>query len=190
MMPTSTLATENAVLLIIDPQEKLLPKVFEPERVAKNTILLLRFAKIVGLPVVTTTQYEKGIGPIVDSIRQELPEGPVFDKVTFGCFDDPLFRPRVEENGKTRKTLILTGIESHICVAQTALGALEHGFHVHVASDAVSSRTEWNWKTGLARMQQAGAIISSTEMVLFEIMKRSDAPAFKQILPDLKEPVV
>jgi len=85
--------------------------------------------------------------------------------------------------------LILSGIESHICVFQTALGALELGYKVHVASDAVSSRTEWNWKVGLDRMRGAGAVISSTEMMIYETLKKSDSAEFKAILPSLRRPV-
>jgi nicotinamidase-related amidase len=90
---------------------------------------------------------------------------------------------------RSRNALILSGIESHICVSQTALGALELGYNVHVASDAVSSRSEWNWKICLDRMRDAGAIISSTEMIIYEILKMSDSAAFKAILPDLRRPV-
>jgi nicotinamidase-related amidase len=83
--------------------------------------------------------------------------------------------------------LILSGIESHICVAQTALGALETGYNVHVASDATSSRTQWNWRIGLDRMKAAGAVISSTEMIVYEVLKRSDSAEFKAMLPCLRD---
>jgi nicotinamidase-related amidase len=185
-----TLHLENAVLLVIDPQEKLLPKVFQSERVTANIILLVRFARQVGLPMLVTTQYEKGIGPIVQPIRKEIGDQPTWDKVEFGCLNNPQFAGRLEgQRASGRNTLILSGIESHICVAQTAIGAIQGGCNVHVASDAISSRTEWNWKIGLERMKQAGAVISSTEMVIFEILKRSDSRHFRAILPDLKEPV-
>ncbi len=85
-----------------------------------------------------------------------------------------------------RNTLLLCGMESHICVTQTALGALREGYLVHVASDAVSSRTEWNWKIGLERMRAAGAVISSTEMMIYELMRSSAAAAFRELLPHLK----
>jgi nicotinamidase-related amidase len=188
-MKTFKVSQENAALLIIDPQEKLLPKVFQPQRVIDNMVLLIRFANIVGLPVIVTTQYKKGIGPIVEDIERELPQTPIPDKLEFGCFSNTGFRDHLAKLDGSRKTLIVSGIESHICVAQTALGALEHGYHVHVASDAVSSRVEWNWKIGLDRMKEAGAVISSTEMIIFEVLKSSNSDAFKRILPDLKDPV-
>jgi nicotinamidase-related amidase len=188
-MKAHTLSQENAVVLIIDLQEKLLSKVFEPGRVTDNAILLIRFARITALPLIVTTQYAKGIGPIVEDIQKELPEVSPLDKVEFSCFNNRAFRKRIEQVDRSRNALILSGIESHICVSQTALGALELGYNVHVASDAISSRTEWNWKMGLDRMRGAGAIISSTEMIIYEILKMSDSAAFKAILPDLRRPV-
>lgn len=188
-MKTRTLSEENSVALIIDPQEKLLPKVFEPGRVTSNCILLIRFARIAGIPLIVTSQYKKGIGPIVEKIRKEIPEESSIDKVEFDCFKNASFIKRMEQLDKSRNTLILSGIESHICVAQTALGALERGYNVHVASDAISSRTEWNLNIGLDRMREAGATISSTEMIIYEILKRSNSPEFKAILPDLRDPV-
>ena len=188
-MKTRMLSQENSVVLVIDPQEKLLPKVFEPERVTSNCILLIRFARIAPIPLIVTSQYKKGIGPIVEKIRKEIPEESPLDKVEFSCFNNPAFIKHMEQLDKSRNTLILSGIESHICVAQTALGALERGYNVHVASDAISSRTEWNWNIGLDRMREAGATISSTEMIIYEILKRSDSAGFKAILPDLRGPV-
>jgi len=185
-MKQNMLSPQNAVILIIDPQEKLLPKVFEPERVTDNIILLVKLAYIMGLPLIVTTQYAKGIGPIVERIREKLSEQSFLDKVEFGCFNNKVFTEHVGQLAGSKDTLVLAGIESHICVMQTALGALEHGYAVHVASDAISSRTEWNWKTGLERMKTAGVIISSTEMVIYEILKRSDSAQFKEILPDLR----
>jgi nicotinamidase-related amidase len=188
-MRAYALSTESSMLLVIDPQEKLLPKVLQPERVTANTILLVRFAQVVGLPMIVTTQYKKGIGPIVEEIQKEIPGQSSIDKVEFGCFNNPGFLKHMEQTDRSRNALILCGIESHICVAQTALGALERGYVVHVASDAVSSRTEWNWRIGLDRMREAGAIMSSTEMIMYEMMKRSDVAEFKAMLPHLRRPV-
>jgi nicotinamidase-related amidase len=180
------LAPETSVLLVIDPQEKLLPRVFEPERVTANCILLIKLAHVMGIPLVVTTQYERGLGSIVEAIKGAFPELTPLDKVEFGCFNNARFIKRMKAFGYSRNTLVLSGIESHICVAQTALGALERGYHVHVASDATSSRTEWNWKVGLDRMRTAGAVISSTEMILYEFLKRSDSAEFKAMLPYLR----
>jgi nicotinamidase-related amidase len=186
-MNSNLLSPETSVLLVIDPQEKLLPGVFEPERVAANCILLIKLAHVAKIPLVVTTQYEKGLGKIVEEIRVEFPELIPFDKVEFGCFNNDRFMDRIKAFGHSRNTLILSGIESHICVAQTALGALETGYNVHVASDATSSRTQWNWRIGLDRMKAAGAVISSTEMIVYEVLKRSDSAEFKAMLPCLRD---
>ena len=106
-MKSPLLSKENAIFLIIDPQEKLLPKVFEPARVTANIVLLIRFADIAGIPLVVTTQYEKGIGPIVEEIQREMPGQSCLDKVEFGCFNNPEFLKRIEDTGKSRNCLIL-----------------------------------------------------------------------------------
>ena len=185
-MKSHLLSPETSVFLVIDPQEKLLPKIFEPERVTANCILLIKLAQLTKIPLVVTTQYERGLGKIVEQIQEECPESNPFDKVEFGCFNNERFIDRIKAFGHSRNTLVLSGIESHICVTQTALGALERGYNVHVASDATSSRAEWNRKIGLDRMRAAGAVISSTEMIIYEILKRSDTAEFKAILPHLR----
>jgi nicotinamidase-related amidase len=139
--------------------------------------------------MVVTTQYKKGIGPIVEETAGEIAGESPIDKVECGCFNNPTFVKHLEQFSSARNSLILSGIESHICVTQTALGALERGYNVHVASDAVSARTPWNWQVGLDRMKQAGAVISSTEMAIYEVMKRSDLTEFKAMLPQLRRPV-
>ena len=105
----------------------------------------------------------------------------------FSCFGSDAFCSVLKRMPGNRNTVLLCGMESHICVAQTALAALREGYIVHVASDAVSSRTEWNWKIGLERMRAAGAVISSTEMIIYELLRSSGATAFKELLPYLKE---
>lgn len=187
-MTSHLLTSENTIFLIIDLQEKLLPKIFEFERVTANCILLIKFAQNIGIPLLVTTQYERGLGPTVVKIKDALSEVNPVDKVEFGCFDNERFLEQVRAFGHSRNTVVLCGIESHICLTQTALGALEKGYNVHVASDATSSRTQWNWKIGLDRMSQAGAVISSTEMILYEILRRSDSAEFKAILPYLRNP--
>src|SRR5581483_6315199 len=157
------LKPEECALLVIDIQEKLIPYIFERDRVVRNTKLLIKLAKILNLPIILTTQYTKGLGQTIEDIVSEIPEVEPVDKLEFGCFGNQGFCSAVE-NLPERKTLLASGIESHICVTQTVLGALNQGYNVHVPSDAVSSRAESNWKVGLHRMEQAGAVISSTEM--------------------------
>jgi nicotinamidase-related amidase len=122
----------------------------------------------------------------VPDIASLLPETQAIDKMVFSCFGSDVFCSLLKRLPGNRNTLLLCGIESHICITQTALGAMREGYIVHVASDAVSSRTEWNWKIGLERMRAAGAVISSTEMMVYELLRASGTPAFKELLPHLK----
>jgi nicotinamidase-related amidase len=126
------------------------------------------------------------LGNTVPEIASLLPETEAIDKHMFSCFGSDVFCSLLKRFPGNRNTLLLCGMESHICVMQTALGALREGYLVHVASDAVSSRTEWNWKIGLERMRSAGAIISSTEMMIYELLRSSGAPEFKEMLKHLK----
>src|SRR5215470_15990269 len=155
------LHVEDCVLGVIDIQERLLPPIYEKERLVRNSQLLIRLANILSLPVIVTTQYSRGLGQVVPEIASLLPEMKPLDKLEFGCFGSSEFCSSIARlNG--RNTLLLCGMETHICVLQTALGALNQGHIVHVAAGAVSSRTELNWKLGLERMRDAGAVISST----------------------------
>ena len=179
------LRPEDCALLVIDIQEKLLPPIFEKERLVRNSQLLIRLAKIMELPVVLSTQYKKGLGGTVAEIASLVPEREPLDKLEFGCFANSDFCSAMASLPR-RNTLLLCGMEAHICVLQTALGALNLGKTVHVAADAVSSRSELNWQLGLNRMQTAGAVISSTEMIIYELLGRSGSPAFKEMLQHLK----
>jgi nicotinamidase-related amidase len=175
----------QCALLVIDIQEKLLPPIYEKDRLLRNSQLLIRLAHIVSMPVIATTQYVKGLGQIVPEISSLLPATPALDKLEFGCFANREFcSDMAGRNGCN--TLLLCGMETHICVLQTALGALNQGRNVHVAADAVSSRTELNWKLGLERMRDAGAVISSTEMMIYELLGQSGSPGFKEMLKYLK----
>ena len=177
-------ATECA-LIVIDIQEKLLPHIFEKERHLRNAQLLIRMAGILNLPMIATTQYARGLGDTVSQVKDLLPEGAI-DKQVFSCFGSDVFCSVLKRLPGRRNTVLVCGMESHICVMQTALGALREGYLVHVASDAVSSRSEWNWKIGLERMRAGGAVISSTEMMIYELMRSSGTDAFKHMLPYLK----
>jgi len=179
------LQAEQCALVVVDIQEKLLPPIFEKDRLLRNAQLLLRLAKILELPVMAATQYTKGLGPVVPEIASLLPSKP-HDKMEFNCFGADAFCDAVKSMPRNRNTLLLCGMETHICVMQTALEGLNRGYLVHVASDAVSSRAEWNWKAGLRRMEAAGAVISSTEMIIYELLHNSGTAAFKEMLKHLK----
>ncbi|HTR64530.1 MAG TPA: hydrolase [Terriglobales bacterium] len=176
----------QCALIIIDIQEKLLPPIFQKEQLVRNSQLLIRLAGILKLPTLLSTQYAKGLGNTVPEIASLLPDTSPVDKQMFSCLGSEVFCSMLKRLPGNRNTVLLCGMESHICVAQTALAALREGYLVHVASDAVSSRTEWNWKIGLDRMKSAGAVISSTEMIIYELLRSSGAPAFKEMLAYLK----
>lgn len=180
------LAAEQCALVVIDIQEKLLPPIFQKEQLVRNSQLLIRAARILEIPALVSTQYAKGLGGTVTDIASLLPGVDGIDKTLFSCFGSDVFCSVLKRLPGQRNTLLLCGMESHICVTQTALAALREGYLVHVASDAVSSRTEWNWKIGLDRMRAAGAVISSTEMMIYELMRASSSAAFKELLPYLK----
>jgi len=179
------LRAEECVLGVIDIQEKLLPPIHEKERLVRNSQLLIRLANMLSMPVVVTTQYAKGLGQTVPEIMSLLRGAKPVDKMEFGCFGNGEFCSAISMLSG-RNTLLLCGMETHICVMQTALGALNQGLNVHVAADAVGSRSELNWKLGLERMREAGAVISSAEMMTYELLGKSGSPAFKEILQYLK----
>jgi nicotinamidase-related amidase len=181
------LEAEQCALIVVDIQQKLLPPIFHKETLVKNSQLLVRLAKILSIPIMMTTQYSRGLGATVPEVASLLPEITAIDKLEFGCFGSDAFRAGLRALPGSRNTLLLCGMEAHICVMQTALGALNDGYLVHVASDAVSSRAEWNWRIGLDRMREAGAVISSTEMMMYELLRCSGTAQFKEMLSYLKD---
>jgi nicotinamidase-related amidase len=177
---------DHCALVVIDIQEKLLPPIFEKERLLRNSQLLIRLASILKIPTLLTTQYSKGLGDTVPEVASLVPETKAIEKLTFSCFGSDVFCSSLKRLPGNRNTVLLCGMESHICVAQSALAALRKGYLVHVAADAISSRTELNWKIGLERMRAAGAVISSTEMAIYEALESSETSAFKDMLKYLK----
>jgi isochorismate hydrolase len=172
---------EDSVLVVIDVQEKLMPVISGQDRVIDNVVRLLRFSQIVRLPVILTEQ-EK-LGDTLPRIMEARPDLRPIRKLDFDCFG---CREFVETTrGLGRNTLIIVGVEAHICVAQTALHAVPT-FAVHVVSDATSSRTEQNWQVALERMRQAGVVVTSTEMVIYELLQRAGTDEFRATLPLVK----
>ncbi len=180
-MPHPAILTrENAALAIIDFQEKLVPMVWKKDEVLKNAGLMIKAAGIYGIPILMTEHYPRGLGVTVPEVKELLPGTRPFEKVIFSAFGSNEFHETLTEMGI--ETLIIIGIESHICVNQTAHDALELGFKVHIISDAVSSRTERDHWVGIEKMRTSGAIISSTETALYELQYRADTPEFKELL--------
>jgi nicotinamidase-related amidase len=176
----------STALVVIDLQEKLLPAIHGREEILENTKKLLHLARALDLKTLVTTQYRKGLGEIVPEIQDLLDGAGSQDKVSFGCLGDDPFRKTLAETLPPGGALLLAGVESHICVMQSALGALDQGYDVHVVSDAIGSRSPANRDLGIERMRDAGAIITSTEMAIYELLGNSRRPEFKQMLPHLK----
>lgn len=185
-MKTSFLRAERCFLMVIDPQEKLMAVIHEADRVTKNIALLARLAEAFRLPIILTTQYVKGLGPYVSELAP-LFEGQVFyDKVEFSALKNPSIAAAVKSLEPVRDTMILCGVETHICVYQTALSGLLAGLRVVVAADATSSRTPANMHYGLEQLRALGAEVVSTEMIIYELLERAGTPEFKALLPYLK----
>jgi nicotinamidase-related amidase len=175
------LKREDSLLIIIDMQERLLPVMADKERIVENALKLLKFARIIGLPVLLTEQ--QNLGATTSELREELKGIQPVIKLEFDCFESSAFTDRLEQ--LKRNTLIITGIEAHICVAQTALHALSR-YSVQVVSDAVSSRSPHNWEVALQRLGQAGVTITSTEMVIYELLGRAGTDQFREALKLVK----
>ncbi len=171
-------------MIIVDVQEKLLPYVMNNEKVTENIRMLIKFVHILDIPVILTEHYPKGLGTTVPEIKEALSKYEPKEKVIFSCYGSLDFKEKLKELGV--KTLMIAGIESHICVQQTTLDALNSGLDVHVISDAISSRTKQNLEIGIEKMRQFGAVISSTEMAMYEIMERADTKEFKEVLKLVK----
>ena len=175
---------ESAVLLVIDIQERLAVAMAEREKVVANAGHLIAAAKLLGVPVVHTEQYPKGLGPTVPELRAALEPAAPVEKLTFDCCGEPTFAPALAATG--RSTVVVCGMETHICVLQTVLGLLAQGRVVHVAADAVCSRDAENWRTALEFMRDAGAVVTCTETVMFQLLVRAGTPEFKAIQTRIK----
>jgi nicotinamidase-related amidase len=169
----------RTVLLVVDVQERLMPVIHDSGLVVANIRRLVEGARVLGLPVVVSEQYSKGLGPTVAPVREVLGGAETWEKLTFSCLGDEPLAARLRELG--RDTLLVCGVESHVCVSQTTLDALADGFRVHLAADAVSSRSPENKRIALERLARAGATVTSTEAALFELLERAGTEEFKKI---------
>jgi len=178
------ISREGAALVIIDVQEKLFPSIFEKEKVLNNTLKLIQFAKIINMPIVLTEQYPRGLGQTIPEIKEIIPEIKPVEKVEFSCFGSEKFRSLLRDLGA--KTLIIAGIETHICVAQTSLEGLSNGYRICVVSDATSSRSLEDKNVALERMRQSGIIVASTEMIIYELLRVAGTQEFREALKLIK----
>lgn len=185
MSSSLNLNPEDCALLVVDIQERLMPQIFEHERINRQCAKLIEGAKIVDIPIVWTEQYKKGLGETTPEIRAAIGDAAKpMEKLAFGCLDDDAVKAHIEH--LRRQTLIVCGIEAHICVTQTVLRAIGQGYVVALVEDAVSSRKASDRDTGIARMRQAGAIPATMEMLFMEWLQVAGTDNFKKMLPLLK----
>ncbi|QUH25396.1 hydrolase [Serpentinicella alkaliphila] len=177
-MEKFTLERSDALLLVIDIQERLVAAMKYGDQMIENTKVLVEVAKVMDFPTVVTEQYPKGIGPTVPELASLLDKNMFFEKVTFtGCTEDVV--AAIKKLG--RKKVIITGTETHVCVLQTTRDLLKLGYEVFIVRDAVCSRSKTNYKAGLELLANMGAVITTTEVVVFDLLKQSATPEFKQI---------
>jgi nicotinamidase-related amidase len=174
--PTQLVGAQSA-LLVIDVQEKLVPLIHGAQAIVQSISFLIDAAKVLDIPVLATEQYPKGLGPTVAPLAQKLPHRP--DKVAFSCCAIPSVVDSFRRLNRTR--ILLAGIESHVCVLNTALDLLAEGFVVYIAVDAVTSRFPMDHETALRRLERAGAIVTTAESAVFEWTAAASHPRFKQI---------
>ena len=173
---------ENTVLVIIDVQERLMNAMPDRDKVYKNSLILIDAAKQMSIPIIVTEQYPRGLGATVAPIKEHLEDYQYIEKVSFSVSEALLKKLSDDE----RKTLIVLGSETHVCVYQTTRDMIEAGYNVHVVKDAVCSRFEENYLNGLELMRDLGAVISNTETIVFDLLKLAGTPDFKAISPLIK----
>jgi nicotinamidase-related amidase len=179
MIDKMKLKAKDTFLLIVDVQERLARVMERREQVEGSINVLIKLANLMDMPIVLTQQYTKGLGPTVEALADNLKGTEPVEKIDFSCCQEDNFIKAINAAG--RKNVILTGMESHICVLQTAVDLLEMGYNVHVPWDAVCSRVDGNRDRALGFMEKAGAIITSSEAAAFQILGKAGTPEFKEI---------
>jgi nicotinamidase-related amidase len=179
----SLLAPHTVCLQVIDVQEKLMAKIDNASGVAATVELMVRCAQILNIPILANTQYIKGLGPYVGNLEALVSGIQRFDKVEFNALANKATETFLSGLPETVKTIVLVGVETHICIYQTAMGLLERGFDVWIVTDGVSARKAGDHKAGLNRLQSVGAKIGPAEMLIYELLGKAGTTEFKQVLP-------
>lgn len=170
---------EQAVGLVIDIQERLFPFISENEALTRNAGILIRGFHALQLPFLVTEQYTKGLGPTIQPLQELIAGKEILEKSAFSCCDDPVFMERLVT--MNRKFVVITGIESHVCVLQTTVDLLEKGYVPVVVEDCVSSRNLNDKRMAVYRMRREGAVVTTCESILFELLRFSGTEEFKAI---------
>ncbi len=182
-MKDSLLAPGNVCLQVVDVQEKLMAKIDGAARVESTVEFMIRCAQIFKIPILANTQYSKGLGPYVANLEELVSGLPRFDKVEFNAFANKGSAAFLSDLPSTVTTIILVGVETHICIYQTAMGLMNAGYKVWIVTDGVSSRKQTDHMAGLNRLQSLGAAIGPSEMLVYELLGKAGTTEFKQVLP-------
>ncbi|OGR59978.1 MAG: hydrolase [Desulfobacula sp. RIFOXYB2_FULL_45_6] len=174
----------KTVMLLIDVQGQLAQLMYEKEKFFKSIQIMIQGMKLLKVPIIWMEQIPKNLGPTSEEVSQYMTGLEPIEKFSFSCCGEPLFMDKFEKTGRSQ--VLLTGIESHICVFQTGYDLIQKGCKIQVISDCVSSRTKENKEIGIQRIINAGAEISSVEMIFFELMKTAKSDTFKQIIRLIK----
>lgn len=178
------LSRDHSVLVIVDMQDAFLKAIKIGTHIAENIASLVRVARILQIPILATTQNTSKLGGIKPVLATELGQVPVVDKLCFSCAGAEEFMRALQKTGRTQ--VLITGIEAHICVLQTALDLLNAGYTVHVPYDAVASRQKRDWKYALLRMAHSGVVVTSLESATYEWLYEAGTEQFRSVLPLLK----
>lgn len=178
------LTCADTVLLVVDIQDKLVRAMHAREELVLRAQQLVQGARVLDVPILCTEQNPKGLGPTVPEIAAHMPAVQPISKFSFGCCACEDFMRALQATA--RRNVLIAGIETHVCVYQTALELIAKSYRVEVVADACSSRTVQNKQTGLEKMREAGAAVTSVETALFELLKVAEGPLFKQILSIVK----
>jgi len=182
-MQKRLLVPKNVCLQIIDVQQSLMAKITGADKITEVIEFVIRCAKILEIPIIANTQYKKGLGPYVPGIESLVTDIRLLDKTEFNALANSATASCIDELPKEVTTVILVGVETHICIYQTAMGLLAKGLDVWVVTDGVSSRNIDDHQAGLSRLQCMGVSLGSAEMLIYELLGKAGSPEFKQILP-------
>ena len=173
------LKKDNSILVIIDIQDKLLRATYNPNTVLNSSVKITKASKILNIPVIITEQYPKGLSYTIDNIKNEFADVIPIEKTSFSAMNDEKFRNQIKSCGK--KQILICGIETHICVLQTAADLISEGYEVYILKDACSSRNEFEHNTGIELLAQYGAKITCSEIAIFQWLESSKHPRFKEV---------
>ena len=178
------LKPDDCMLLLVDVQKVMLDLCEDHARLVKHTDALIQVAKVFNLPILFSVHNTEKLGGFLPELLHKVDDPLVLNKVEFSCLENEGMMKAIL--GMGRKTLLVAGLETHVCIFHTCTQAARLGYRVHVAADGVASRSRLNWEVGLGRMREAGVVVSSTEMMIFELLNRAGTPEFRALLPLLK----